>query len=247
MSSIQIYNQDCLEFLRQTKSRFDIAVTSPPYNMNLRINKGKYTKRQIVKEFSTKYKGFDDALPVEEFYELHKEIISLMLEKTDLIFYNISIVTGSKRAFFKIIGYFADYIKDIIVWNKQHAQPAMKYNVLNRQTELIIVFDKNNAISRLFKHCNFERGTLSDCWDIKREKSSYKGNSATFPKKLTDHILKNFAQKNSVVFDPFMGTGTTGLSCYDYDCNFVGIERDLETFQHAKHRIESYKKQLKLF
>ncbi len=247
MSSFEIYNQDCLDFLLQTESRFDIVVTSPPYNMNLRINKGKYTKRQIVKEFSTKYKGFDDALPIKDFYQLHKEIISLMLEKTDLIFYNIAIVTGSKRAFFKIIGYFADYIKDIIVWNKQHAQPAMSKGVLNRQTELIIVFDKNNAISRLFEHCNFERGTLSDCWDIKRESSSYKGNSATFPKKLTDHILKNFAQKNSFVFDPFMGTGTTALSCYDYDCNFVGVERDTNTFQHAQKRIESYRKQLKLF
>tara|TARA_R100000734_G_C3318020_1_gene111729 strand:+ start:3487 stop:4134 length:648 start_codon:yes stop_codon:yes gene_type:complete len=215
--------------------------------MNLRIFKGKYIKRQIVKEFSSKYDDFDDALPIQEFYELHKEIISLMLQKTNLIFYNVAIVTGSKRAFFKIIGYFSDYIKDIIIWNKQHAQPAMKYNVLNRQTELIIVFDKNNAISRLFEHCNFERGTLSDCWDIKREKSLYKGNSATFPKKLTDHILKNFAQKNCVVFDPFMGTGTTGLSCYDYDCNFVGIERDIEAFQHAKDRIKSYRKQLRLF
>lgn len=247
MSTVKIYNNDCVDFLCKTDLLFDLAITSPPYNMNLRINKGRYCKRQIVQEFSTKYEGFDDAMSIDSFYELHKNIISLMLQKTDLIFYNIAIVTGSKRAFFKIIGYFSDYIKDIIVWNKEYGQPAMSSNVLNRQTELIIVFDRKNAISRLFDHCNFERGTLSDCWNIKRQKSSYKGNSATFPKKLTDHILCNFSKKGCTVLDPFMGTGTTGLSCYDYDCNFVGIERDLNTFKHAEQRIHNHRKQLKLF
>ena len=54
-----------METLRRVPDNFvDLVVTSPPYNMNLRIRNGKYCSRQIVKEFSTKYEGFDDNMPL---------------------------------------------------------------------------------------------------------------------------------------------------------------------------------------
>jgi site-specific DNA-methyltransferase (adenine-specific)/modification methylase len=96
----------------------NVVITSPPYNMNLRIMNGKYCSRQIVKEFSTKYNGFSDNLPIEEFYDLHSTILRELIRVSDIVFYNIQIVTGSKRAFFKIIGEFSDNLKDIIVWDK---------------------------------------------------------------------------------------------------------------------------------
>ena len=109
-------------------------------------------------------------MPIDDFYELHTKIISKLLRVSKIVFYNIQIVTGSKRAFFKIIGEYSDYLKDIIIWDKGVAQPAMASNVLNRQSELILVFEKDNAISRQFSKCNFESWTLSDIWNIKREK-----------------------------------------------------------------------------
>jgi len=66
----RIYNENCIDTLRRIPDNFvDLVVTSPPYNMNLRIRNGKYCSRQIVKEFSTKYEGFDDNMPIEEYYE----------------------------------------------------------------------------------------------------------------------------------------------------------------------------------
>ena len=63
----KIYNENCIETLRRIPDNFvNLVVTSPPYNMNLRIRNGKYCSRQIVKEFSTKYEGFDDNMPIEE-------------------------------------------------------------------------------------------------------------------------------------------------------------------------------------
>ena len=146
----------------------DCVVTSPPYNMNLRIRNGEYCSRQIVKEFSTKYENFSDNLPIDEFYDLHKGIISELLRTSKLVFYNIQIVTGSKRAFFKIIGKFNEYLKDIIIWDKGYAQPAMQKQVLNRRSELILVFDSQYPISRQFKDAVFERGKLDDVWQISR-------------------------------------------------------------------------------
>ena len=136
----RIYNENCIDTLRRIPDNFvDLVVTSPPYNMNLRIRNGKYCSRQIVKEFSTKYEGFDDNMPTEEYYEFHLEVLRELLRVSGLIFYNIQIVTGSKRAFFRIIGELSDYLKDIVVWDKGYAQPAMAARVLNRRTELILI------------------------------------------------------------------------------------------------------------
>ena len=41
----KIYNEDCLTTLSRMKNNsVDVVITSPPYNMNLRINKGKYNQ-----------------------------------------------------------------------------------------------------------------------------------------------------------------------------------------------------------
>lgn len=215
----------------------DLVITSPPYNMNLRIRNGKYCSRQIVKEFSTKYSNFDDNLPIDEFYELHSNIIRELLRVSKLVFYNIQIVTGSKRAFFKIIGEFNEYLKDIIIWDKGFAQPAMASNVLNRQTELILVFDNENAISRQFKIANFERGTLGDIWQINRGKKIDKNHSAVFPEKLVDIILTNFSNPNDIIYDPFMGTGTTAFVAKLLGRNFIGSEINPEYCEIIEKRL----------
>ena len=111
----RIYNEDCMNTLERIPDNFiNLVITSPPYNMNLRIRNGKYCSRQIVKEFSTKYEGFDDNMPIEEYYAFHLGVLKELLRTSALIFYNIQIVTGSKRAIFKIIGELSDYLKDIM-------------------------------------------------------------------------------------------------------------------------------------
>jgi site-specific DNA-methyltransferase (adenine-specific) len=96
------------------------------------------TNRENSKHFSKKYKNFNDALNIEDYYFFHKEVINQMLRVSKIIFYNIQIVTGSKEALFKIIGDFNKNIKDIIVWDKRHGKPSMHTGVLNKATELII-------------------------------------------------------------------------------------------------------------
>ena len=129
-----IYNETCLETLKRMEDQtVDCVITSPPYNMNLRIRNGKYCSRQIVKELSTKYDGFADNLPIEEYYEFHSSVMRELLRVSKVIFYNIQIVTGSKRSIFKMIGEFNEFLKDIIVWDKGVAQPAMQKQVLNRE------------------------------------------------------------------------------------------------------------------
>ena len=244
----QIYNENCLETLKKIPDNFvDIVVTSPPYNMNLRIRNGEYCSRQITKEFSTKYQGFDDNLPIEEYYNLHLNILKELIRTSSIIFYNIQIVTGSKRAIFKIIGELSDYLKEIIVWDKGYAQPAMAPNVLNRRTELLLVFDSKNAISRKFEKANFGRGTLDDIWNIKRAKKKVSSHSAIFPEELVKTILENFSNENDIVYDPFMGTGTTALVSKKLNRNFIGSELTKSYYDIIINRLEELENELVLY
>lgn len=245
----EVYNESCLETLKRMENdSIDLVVTSPPYNMNLRIRNGKYCSRQIVEEFSTKYSRFSDNLPIEEFYKFHLSVLKELLRTSSIIFYNIQIVTGSKRAFFKIIGDLSEYLKDIVIWDKGVAQPAMASAVLNRQSELILIFEKENAISRQFKKCNFKRGTLNDVWQIRRgaKDKSLKGHSAIFPEELIERILLNFTNENDVIYDPFMGTGTTGVVCKKLGRKFIGSELVTEYAELARKRISSTALQIQL-
>lgn len=235
----KIFNESCLNTLaRMSDDSVDLVITSPPYNMNLRIRDGKYCSRQITKEFSTKYDGFSDNMPIAEYFEFHLKVIKELLRVAPVVFYNVQIVTGSKRAVFKLLGKLNEYVKDIIVWDKENAQPAMSEGVLNRQYELIIVFAKRDAISRKFNYCNFERGTLNDVWRIKRGKKVTNLHGATFPEELVEKILTNFSRERDVVYDPFMGTGTTAVVCKKMNRRFIGSEIVSSYVEVAKERLK---------
>jgi len=236
----KIHVESCLDTMkRMSDDSVDLVVTSPPYNMNLRINKGKYCSRQIVKEISTKYEDFADNMPIDQFYDFHKEVLSELLRVSNLVFYNIQIVTGSKRAFFKLIGDFSENLKEIIVWDKGHGQPAMKEQVLNRRSELLLVFEKDYPISRQFRTATFQRGTLDDVWMIQRERRKTAVNhGATFPEKLVERIIENFSKTGDVVYDPFLGTGTTVYVASKLGRAYVGSEISREYADIALERLQ---------
>ena len=238
----KIYNENCLETMGRMPDNFvDLTVTSPPYNMKLRVQNGEYedigTSPSANADNRTKYSGFGDNLPIEDFYKLHSEIVTELLRVSKIIFYNISIVAGSKRAFFKIIGEYSDFVKEIIIWDKKQGVPAIAPGVLNRQSELIIVFDNSTAINRTFSKCNFDRGTLSDVWKIARGKKISKDHGAVFPEELVQKIIENFSDEGDLIYDPFMGTGTTGHVASLYKRNYIGSEISKNYCKVAEERI----------
>ena len=237
----KIYQEDCLSTLKKMKDdSIDLVITSPPYNMNLRIRNGKYCSRQIVKEISTKYTEFSDNLPIDEYNKLHSDVLRELLRVSDLIFYNIQIVTGSKRSIFKMIGEFADNLKDIIVWDKGYGQPAMQNQVLNRRTELILVLEKDYPISRQFrKRGKFARGKLDDIWEIKRERSKGESHGAIFPQELVSTILENFSEEGDIIYDPFMGTGTTAVVAKTLKRKYIGSEISQKYIDIADERLKN--------
>lgn len=61
---------------------------------------------------------------------------------------------------------------------------------------------------------------------------------AIFPEQLAnDHII-SWSNPNDLVFDPFMGSGTTGKMAILNGRNFIGIEISPEYFEIAKKRVD---------
>ena len=76
----KLYNGNCLELLPtiETRPEQTAIITSPPYNMNLRIQNGKFVSRWKAKgnetHFATKYNDYLDDLSLKEYYEFQKKI-----------------------------------------------------------------------------------------------------------------------------------------------------------------------------
>ena len=197
---------------------------------------GAYTEREWTEHFSKKYSDFKDALPIEEYFLFHKLCIAEMLRISDLVFWNISIVTGSKEAVFALIGEFNKEIRDIIIWHKGHGKPAMHNGVLNRGYELILCLEADGRLGRAFGKYNFERGQIQDVWAVGRGKHT-KGHSACFNPEIPKTIIENFSQPSDIIFDPFMGSGTTAVAAYQLGRKWFGCEISKEYCNMANKRM----------
>jgi site-specific DNA-methyltransferase (adenine-specific) len=63
--------------------------------------------------------------------------------------------------------------------------------------------------------------------------------NAPFPEELAFDHIASWSNEGDTVFDPFMGSGTTGKMAKISGRNFIGIELDDKYFEIAKERIEN--------
>lgn len=58
------------------------------------------------------------------------------------------------------------------------------------------------------------------------------------PQHILCHIINNLSQEGETVFDPYMGSGSTGVACIKTNRKFVGVERNPKYFDLSCERIE---------
>lgn len=277
-----IYNQDCLKGLKEIKdNQFDVAITSPPYN---RVRNDKYAHYDDVKN---------------NYYKMIVDVTNELLRvcKKDVIV-NIQATYFNKKDVYKYIGYFADKLKGIVIWEKTNPQPSINkikdengniltsvcnaveyFFVLNEQAEEFRAYGsiKNIVHSSVnekqhrdiaffgvepnfkqvlqpYKNPNdkrikkrIEEGKLGcklyDWWNVNQVKNVSKVKTK-HPCQMPLEVMKKVVgilPKDSIIIDPFMGSGTTGVACKELGYEFIGCEIDSEYFGIAKERLEEIK------
>ena len=71
----------------------------------------------------------------------------------------------------------------------------------------------------------------------KEEKGNFNNHITVKPIKLIEHLLKIFSKENSLVVDPFLGSGTTALACKNLNRKCIGIELNKEYYDICLQRL----------
>lgn len=108
-----------------------------------------------------------------------------------------------------------------LVWDKLNTMPTFG------DCELIWTDIKRNSVKK-YKH---EYNGL-----IGREKERY--HATQKPVRLMQLIIKDYTKEGDTIFDPFMGSGTTGVAAVNLGRNFIGCELNPEYFAIADRRIK---------
>lgn len=220
------YLIDCRQALKEmAPESVDYVLTSPPYNMG--SSKAKHY-----------YEEYSDDLTMDEYYQFLKEVINGLLKVTrKMIFFNIQYMQKNKEAVFRIIGDYAEWIKDILIWHKPHAI-GCQHRVINHNYEFFIIFAKD--VNRSYTKSVAE---VKTCFEMPGNRSGNDEyfndsvNKAIMSKKVAQYFIKNFTEEDSVVLDPFMGTGTTAVVCKENNRKYIGFEISKACFDVSTDRI----------
>jgi site-specific DNA-methyltransferase (adenine-specific) len=72
----------------------------------------------------------------------------------------------------------------------------------------------------------------------KKEKGENNNHMTVKPVAIMEHLIKIFSKENSLVVDPFLGSGTTALACKNTNRRCIGMEINPEYYQICLERLQ---------
>jgi len=243
-----IYNENCIETMaRMAEGSIDLTVTSPPYD-NLR-----------------KYNGyeFDFEAVANGLHRVTKQGGVVVWVVGDATINGSETGTSFRQAlYFREIGF---NIHDTMIYRKNSpAFPAQAGSTRYSQVfEWMYVFSKGTPTANLLcdkrNKCagmtSFDGkippvpdfSVRENIWEYVTSFNDATKHPAVFPEALAkDHIL-SWSNENDIVYDPFMGSGTTAKAAHQLSRRWIGSEISSEYVALANKRLEPYLMQEQLF
>ena len=145
------------------------------------------------------------------------------------------IIRVSKIAFIFGGNYFADILpvgNHWIVWDKLNTMPTFG------DCELVWTNVKRNSVKKITREYN---GLLG--------KEDARFHAAQKPVDLLTRLIANYVKDlDAIIFDPFLGSGTTLVAAIKLGYkNMIGVEKDINYFEIAQERIRVAQMQPNLF
>lgn len=228
-SPYKLFKDNAIDFLKKLPSNsLDLIITDPAYsgmNNHLKLGRGR-----IVGKYSDKgekgkwFKEFEDT---EENYRSFLSECKRVLKNNSHIY--IMFDSYSLLSLGALVKEYLD-VKNIIVWDK--AIIGMGH-YFRRQSEFILFSSKGKK--------NISNRSTNDVWKIKRlTRATYPTQKPTelFYKMINSSKLPN--EKNFIVCDPFVGSGSAAIAALEKNCNFIGCDVSSKAISISKKRINHY-------
>lgn len=233
---ITIYHGDCRDVL-PTLRDVPLVVTSPPFNKT--GHEGKVRKphqRDAWKRRRFDYGEFDDNMNEQAYQDWQVEIIGLIarsLTEGGSLFYNHKL---------RIVDFKATHpmtwlaktdlaLAQEIIWDRSsgpNVDPVRFYP----HTERIYWLFKGER-PRLF---NAEAAKFKEIWTLTPDYGN--PHPAPFPLTVASRCIVACSELGDMVFDPFMGSGTTLRSAKDLGRRAIGIELEERYCEIAAKRLQ---------
>ena len=241
----RIYNEDCLETMaRIPDNSIDLIVTSPPYNKGFYANKNAKQSKvwNTLNGRKIAYDSFSDDMFPWDYENWQKAVISeciRILKPSGSLFYN------HKDIIYKGLIVPPKWVYDFkvrqqIIWDRQSScmidphyfMPANEWIYWIVKDEKKVFFDKEKSSFR------------TNIWRMNVDKNPH---PAPFPYIMAANIINCCSKEGDIVYDPFMGSGTTALASIKLGRHYIGSEISEKYVSMANEKIRIEKSQLTLF
>ena len=208
-----IHQGDCLDFMKTLPDKcIDLVLTDPPYGMEFKSNYRKIKYEKIENDNNL------DWLPV-----FSSEIFRILKDDTHAYvfcsFHNVDLFKQELQKHFEI--------KNLLVWVKNNTGMGDLYGDYAPQYELCFYIQKGKR-------------KLNEGRDSNILKFNKTGNSlhpTEKPQDLFGFLIRKSSNEDNIIFDPFIGSGTTAVACKQLKRNYIGCEISSEYCEIAKSRL----------
>lgn len=120
-----------------------------------------------------------------------------------------------------------------VIWRKKNPMPEGRCRRPHRQHEPIYLLAKDE------RHSFRQKPPVGSVWEFGNEKIPGLPHYSRFPLELPMRCIEAYGVlgEDVVVFDPFTGSGTTGIAAKRLGCTFFGFEIDPQQVDAANERI----------
>lgn len=260
----KIFAEDCFNTMKRFKdNEVSIILTSPPYNTS------RNTKTEKARENHwSRYDVFVDTGTHEEYIEWTKNLFNefdRILMQNGVVLYNINYGTDGDSAtcdnlidtIHSISANTNFMVADVIVWKKSSALPNnTSSNKCTRIFEFIFVlcrkmesktFISNKQVKSVSSRGQNFYTNMFNFIEAPNNDGSCNLNKATYSSDLVIKLMYMYAgQSEGIVYDPFMGTGTTAVGTLLFNrrytnknYSYVGSELSADQVKYAEERIRN--------
>jgi modification methylase len=246
----KIVNGDSLKELKKIPDEtFDLVFADPPYNLQLK-NELSRPDQSKVSAVNDKWDQFENFRKYDEFTFEWLSECKRVLKKNGAIW-----VIGSYHNIFRV-GYTIQnlgfWILNDVIWNKNNPMPNFRGTRFTNAHETLIWASKSEKSKYTFNYqslkCLNDDLQMRSNWNLpicsgteRLKKNGKKIHSTQKPEALLHRILLATTNKNDLVLDPFLGSGTTAAVAKKLGRRYYGIEKEKTYFKAVEQRLKDIK------